>query len=282
MPPMTPSSLFTGPYFGPSAKKQVPYVGPAMRCFKRTLWRAGRFPWNEKFNESFNRLLEESISKLQRDSGYDSSGIIGEKTFRLLTQLKDKDDPTKLAMDDVAVNFLEDDWEMHHPPLDPPIERVREALREWLLATVDAADKWHYTQNRPGSYNTFVETDPRDGGQGDCSLHPLFGAYWVRNKTGIKVPDPMGRGFDRWGNSDTLLDMWAHAPVRSGNYEIGDIAIYGPSWKTKHVTQCSERGRAGEAEFTSHGSEAGPYQTRVYYRDDLLVVVRPQLVPVTA
>ena len=55
------SNLFSGPYYGPSAKKQVTYHGPAMRGVKRVLWRAGRFPWNNRFNEHFNIGLEKAI-----------------------------------------------------------------------------------------------------------------------------------------------------------------------------------------------------------------------------
>jgi hypothetical protein len=60
-------------------------------------------------------------------------------------------------------------------------------------------------------------------------------------------------------------------------FYIGDMALYGPTLShTTHVTVCRQGGDLMGSVWTSHGSEAGPYATRLRYRSDFLLVVRSE------
>jgi hypothetical protein len=55
------------------------------------------------------------------------------------------------------------------------------------------------------------------------------------------------------------------------------MALFGSSLgNTKHVTICRRNGDTMSSIWTSHGSERGPYATRLRYRSDLLCVVRAE------
>ena len=55
------------------------------------------------------------------------------------------------------------------------------------------------------------------------------------------------------------------------------MALYGHSLNnTSHVTICRRGGGTQTSIWTSHGSERGPYATRLIYRSDLLLVVRSE------
>lgn len=274
---MTLVDLYTGPWYGPSnhqGKKAT--HGKPIIAIKRTVSRArpDLFPWAE-FNADYNRRLERALAQIQREHEILGTGQLGEPTFRLLQKLHRQEHPHEMAMDNVAINLFEDEWGRLHPPV-LPIKKVHDAIAEYWRGAVAYNSIWHYLQRRP--FRTLGRA-PHSGGYSDCSEMTTAALYYVRLATGIYVPDPNGRGYDGWGNSDT---QWATNKTRrvlDGHYEIGDIGVFGPEWHTRHVVMCFEPGPPSVAVFGSNGSEAAPNETRIYYRSDLLGVVRPILIP---
>lgn len=133
-----------------------------------------------------------------------------------------------------------------------------------------------YTQHRP--FDPTV--DPQDGFRGDCSSYATQSFDWMRdNLDGPRVLDPNGvvewDGYG-WTGSLLLTNHRYHVPLDRRFY-VGDIAIFGSSFfNTKHCVICAKGGDRATAEWSSHGSNAGPFRVKLSYRpDDLLGVYRP-------
>jgi hypothetical protein len=269
--PITP---FSGPWYGPSIRGAKAYRGPAAVALKRAVsrWDPKVLPWR-RFNDRYNVRLENALKKFQRKHVLKATGQCGLPTFRALRrQVNRKGDP---IFDHVCVTLFEDAWNTAHPPKPPAIVSVREALVEYLKGIEAHAWEWHYNQRR--AY-TGLGADPDDGGQADCSSSMMLGCFWARRETGIYVPDPSGFAYAGWGNTQSIWNRLSWNRVTDGKYAVGDMALYGSTWNTKHVTMCRSQGSSRTAIFTSDGSEAAPYSTRLFYRGDLLAVVRPVLV----
>jgi len=276
-----PSAPFSGPWYGPSNNVGARrYAGPAAVGIKRTLSRArpDLFEW-KRFDNVYNRSLEDAIKKFQRAHKIaPASGQCGLPTFTALRRSKvpaGSPHAGEWAMDWVAVSAFEDAWDIAHPPKPPAVVAVRQSIAAYCVDMENYQAKWHYTQQRP---YTGLGDEPEDGGYGDCSGYCIYAYGWARDHTGIHVPDPSGYNYAGYGNSQSIWLRNDDQIVRDGVYEVGDCALYGPSYRTKHISICRTRGTASEAIFSSFGSEAGPYPTRVKYRTDLLAVVRPDLV----
>lgn len=269
--------LYTGPWRGPSNRSSVaPYKGPVAIALKRIVSRArpDLLKW-QGFDDSYNRRLEKALAVLQRNHDIPGTGQTGEATFRMLMKLKRHGHPDELAADNVALNLLEDAWAKLHPP-ETPLHKVQTALADFLLEMETYSAIWDYLQRRAMES---LGVKPQHGGRSDCSEENTAAPFFMRTATGVFVPDPNDRGFDGYGNTDTLYATNKTRIVRDGRYQIGDMPIYGPAYRTRHTTMCRQPGTASTAIFTSNGSMAGPLPTRVYYRDDLLAVVRPRLLP---
>lgn len=274
---MNTVDLYTGAWYGPSNKQgHAAYHGPAAIALKRIVSRADPdlLPWT-RFDDKYNRRLERGIAALQRKHDIPGTGQTGRPTFNLLMRLPRKGHPHELAADNVAINLLEDAWAILHPPVTP-IQKVHNELGDFLAEMEAYGTIWHYLQRRPFST---LGRSPHRGGYSDCSEMVAAACYYVRLAVGIFTPDPNGRGYDGYGNSDTLYAVNRHRTVTNGSYEVGDVGVYGLAYRTRHVTMCRVPGSSASAIFTSNGSEAGPLPTRVRYRGDLLAVVRPRLVP---
>src|SRR5262245_204453 len=103
----------------------------------------------------------------------------------------------------------------------------------------------------------------------DCSSHATQSYYFA----GAPDPNP-GENYSGYGYTGTLINN----PKVGSPYEVGDLAIYGTSYgNTTHVVTCFQAGSSSSARWCSHGSEAAPYSVALYYRSDLLAVVRPGL-----
>jgi hypothetical protein len=269
--------LFSGSWYGPSNRHgAAAYHGSAAIALKRIVSRADPdlLPWT-RFDAAYNRRLERALAALQRKHGIPGTGQTGRPTFTMLMRLPRHGHPHELAADNVAINLLEDAWAILHPPITP-LQQVHGAIADFLREAEAYAAIEHYFQRRP---MMTLGRAPHRGGYNDCSELATDALYWPRIAVGVFTPDPNGRAFDGWGNTDTLYATNKIRTVRSGAYEIGDLAIFGPAYKTRHVTICRSPGSSATAIFTSNGSEAGPLPTRVNYRGDLLAVVRPRLVP---
>lgn len=276
---------FAGPFYSP-ADPRGPDISPYLRGVKRSLsrWDDTLLPWAQ-FDDRYNRRLEFAVKAFQHDHGLTATGQWGKPSHDVLEKaLRNRGRGThEPAIDSVALMLMEDGYDLKHPPVVvQPIETVRASIAAYLEQCERYRQIIHYLQQRP---MRSLGDDPAHGYNGDCSELAVASCYWARTHTGIHVPDPTNYGYGGYGNSDTLYAVNRYRKI-TGFYEVGDIAIYGPPWKTRHVTICRQRGDFNTAIFTSHGSEAGPLPTRLGYRasiyggpvGDLLAVVRPRLV----
>lgn len=153
---------------------------------------------------------------------------------------------------------------------------ARRRIRRYCERSEAAKASIHYSQARP---MTHLGDEPEAGFTADCSGFATSAFYWAdRHVRGFDVDDPNGLDYNGTGYTGTLL---AHNRRRrvplDRKFFIGDLALYGPSLgQTTHVVICRKGGKADEAVWSSHGSEAGPYAVRLHYRDDLLCVVRSE------
>lgn len=288
--PGFPRALYP-PDAASQGKKPSP-DGPDVIAYKRTISRAGRWPWGS-FDDSYSNAFahgkpggnvgNSGVGGVQRQGGIEpDSGWIGEKTFNLLRSIRI---PAGLphagepAMDEIAVGLLEDAWQRFQaPPPQASRQDVEEAIVDFLTRSIAANPAWHYSQARPMSN---LGWEPEREQSADCSTSSTDAYYWPRQVTGVAVPDPNRfadgfGGFDGRGYTGSLVA----APRCSTPYKIGDLGIYGESTSdTSHVVTCYVPGSASSAEWCSHGSESGPYAVELNYRTDLVATVRPGLMP---
>lgn len=272
--PPNPSRLkLARPLYGPSNPKG-PSKGPDVIAVKRALSRAfpDEFEWAD-FDLIYNQRLSRSMQRVQAAHGISPiTGNYGKLTHELLRTSRRQGHPTEWAYDATAINLMQAKWEdIHNPPPDPEVQ-VKAAAVDFMRKALAAADLWSYSWARPMSG---LGRDPRLKQISDCSGGVTEVLYWVKMVTGIMIPDPNGRGWDGYGNTDSL---WATNSSRivTGTYEVGDMALY---WAhSGHVTMCMEPGGPGSAVWWSNGSQSAPNTTSLHYRTDLRGVVRPRLV----
>lgn len=151
---------------------------------------------------------------------------------------------------------------------------ARRLIRKFLEQSELNRSKIHYTQARP--FKAYVYPDV--GYRGDCSSYVTQAfAYAEDILDGVPLHDPNGRvEYDGYGFTGTLLATnHGHRVPLDRKFYVGDLAIFGSYWNTKHVTVCRRNGYEADAVFSSHGSDAGPLPTRLRYRPDLVGVYRP-------
>lgn len=280
---MSVNALYAGPFYGPG-DKNGPDNSPYMRGVKRGLSRAGYLTWAQ-FDDAYNKRTVNAVHAFKADKKNhltDKNGNVWgklahealEKAHRVDGNGKATDEP---ALDHVALMLMEDGWSLKHPkPVKTNIEKVREAIAEYLEECIRYRSIIHYLQERP---MRSLGVSPSHGFKGDCSELDVAACYWARTKTGIHVPDPSGYGFEGYGNTVSIYNTNRSRKLNVyGSFEVGDMALYGP-YASRHTTICRVRGTAANARFTSHGSEVGPIDTLLRYRGDLFAVVRPILVP---
>jgi hypothetical protein len=133
---MVPVPGFPRPVYPPDAasKGKTPSTpGPDIEAYKRTVSRAGRWPW-QKFDETFSdgfshgtsgNVGESGVAGVQRQQGIDDSGWIGEKTFNTLRSIRvpeGKPHAGEMAMDVTAQNLIGEAWVIFggKPTTEPP------------------------------------------------------------------------------------------------------------------------------------------------------------------
>lgn len=152
--------------------------------------------------------------------------------------------------------------------------KVRKAIANYCLRSEHSQPQIHYSQARPYHH---LGVSPEHGFIADCSSFVTGTFFWAGDETNIKVLDPNGRQYDGYGYTGTLLHENIGHPVREDKkFLAGDIALYGPAYRTKHTVICRSAGMAATSVWTSHGSESGPVSVRLNYRSDLLCVLRPK------
>jgi len=154
-------------------------------------------------------------------------------------------------------------------------QQARYVMRRYLERTEANKGKIHYSQSRP---LTSLLDAPTSTFWTDCSGLVISAYAWTNYWCPFKVRSPVAYGYTGYGNTDSILSENRRRRVPLDHkFYIGDMALYGPNFsRTTHVTICRQGGNTMSSIWTSHGSEAGPYATRLGYRRDLLVVVRAE------
>jgi len=272
--PPNPTRLkLARPLYGPSHPKG-PSVGPDVVSVKRATARGWPdiFPWAD-FDQIYNGRLEKAWRVIQAKNGIaPTSGQYGTLSHDLLRHKRRQGYPLEWAFDAIAINLMQAKWEAIHNPPPSPEEFIKATLVDYMRRALAAAALWHYEQWRP-MQNLGVNPDKRE--TSDCSGGVTGAFYWARMVTGLLVPDPNGRTFDGYGNTDSLWAANSGRRVTSGMYEVGDLALY---WAHNgHVSMCMEPGDSGSSNWWSNGREAAPNTMSLYSRSDLRGVLRPKL-----
>lgn len=158
--------------------------------------------------------------------------------------------------------------------LTPNQKKTARTLIQSYLVKCEAHElSKHYSQLRPMSH---LGDSPEQEWTADCSGYATGAFYWADKWTpGFKVEDPNGLSYSGWGYTGTLLSRnFRHQVPLDRTFFIGDMGLYGPASRTRHVVICRKGGNISTAVWSSFGSERGPIPVRLGYRSDLLCVVR--------
>jgi len=149
--------------------------------------------------------------------------------------------------------------------------KIRAAMSNYMLRCEHSRPQIHYSQARPYHH---LGVTPEHGFTADCSSYVTGVYFWSSDQSNLPVRDPNGLSWSGYGYTGTLLheNIAHHAP--EDKYLVGDMALFGPAYRTKHVTICRTPGTSNTSIWSSHGSESGPVPTRLNYRSDLLCVLR--------
>ena len=153
-------------------------------------------------------------------------------------------------------------------------KQARFVIRRYLEQSELAQPKIHYSQFRP---LTSLGDPPSHGFTTDCSGLVISAYYWANMWCPFRVKSPGGFGWNYGYTGSILAENRSRRVPLDHKFFIGDMALFGRNLSsTSHVTICRRGGGTQDSIWTSHGSERGPYATRLNYRSDLLVVVRSE------
>ena len=152
-------------------------------------------------------------------------------------------------------------------------KQARTLIQNYLLRCESHELSKHYSQHRP---MTHLGRSPLEEWIADCSGYATGAFFWADKWTpSFKVEDPNGLSYSGWGYTGTLLSRnFGHQVPLDHTFFVGDMGLYGPASRTKHVVICRKGGNISTAIWSSFGSERGPIPVRLGYRSDLLCVVR--------
>jgi hypothetical protein len=286
--PMVKVDGFPRPLYPPDAAergKKPSTDGPDVIAYKRTVSRAGRWPWpatgsagfDDTFSNGFSHgksgnVGESGIAGVQRQQNVDATGWVGETTFNLFRSIripKGLPHAGEPAMDATAVKLIDEAWQLYkgkEPTPEPPAdeETVRKLIVEFAEIGLANTSQWDYRQYRPVPLNVNPASPP----DGDCSSSVIWAFDYANRKCGVNVPDPAKQGWSGYGNTDYYEDDW---PKVSGSYKVGDLGHY-----NGHVTMCIKAGDWNTSDWWSFGSEP-PSRRKLNYRSDFRFVCRPPL-----
>lgn len=152
-------------------------------------------------------------------------------------------------------------------------KQARQLIQNYLVKCELYERTKHYSQMRPMGH---LGDAPAEEWLADCSGYATGAFYWADKWTlGFKIEDPNGLSYSGWGFTGTLLSRnFNHRVPLDRTFFIGDMGLYGPASRTKHVVICRKGGNISTSVWSSFGSERGPIPVRLGYRSDLLCVVR--------
>src|SRR5262249_9815977 len=121
-PMVVPQSMFPRPLYPPDAAakgKQPSVNGPDVEAYKRTVWRAGRWPgpasnFDRAFSNGFSHgkggnVTDTGVAGVQRQQKIDDTGWIGQATFNTLMSIRvpeGKPNAGQMACDANAANLI--------------------------------------------------------------------------------------------------------------------------------------------------------------------------------
>jgi len=160
--PMVAVPGFPRPLYPPDAAakgKKPSGDGPDVEAYKRTVSRAGRWPW-QSFDRAFSNgfshgtsgnVGESGIAGIQRQQKLEPTGWIGEATFNTLRSIRvpeGRPHAGEMAMDKTAANLIAEAWKMFAgapppkpDPAPPPTSKsARQARLEKAIAELGVTE----------------------------------------------------------------------------------------------------------------------------------------------
>src|SRR5262252_1432126 len=147
--PMVKVAGFPRPLYPPDAAQHghAPSTdGPDVEAYKRTVSRAGRWPWqtfDQAYSNGFAHGTSGNVGKtgvagVQRQQDLDDTGWLGSKTFNTLRSIRvpeGKPHAGEMAMDAQAVKLINQAWEKFggHEP-DPDQGTIRQAALQACIS----------------------------------------------------------------------------------------------------------------------------------------------------
>ena len=193
--PMVAVPGFPRPLYPPDAasKGKTPSAnGPDVEAYKRTVWRAGRWPgpasnFDRAFSNGFSHgkgtgnVGDSGIAGVQRQQGLSDTGWVGNNTFNLLRSLRVPEGPHKgeMAMDANAANLIAQAWQLYGGKEPEVPASSGKTTRERAL--VAACGDLGYKESPAGSNNS------KYGQWYGCNNQPWCAAavtYWFEVDAG--------------------------------------------------------------------------------------------------
>jgi hypothetical protein len=159
---------FPRPLYPPDAasKGKTPSInGPDVEAYKRTVWRAGRWPgpasnFDRAFSNAFSHgngpnVVNTGIAGVQRQQNVEATGWVGNATFNLLRSIRCPQGPHEgeMAMDANAANLIAQAWQLYggeEPSPEPPAPSGKTTRQRAL----DAAIGYLGVKEDPAGSNT--------------------------------------------------------------------------------------------------------------------------------
>jgi hypothetical protein len=247
---MVPLPGFPRPLYWPGAPGHEPSSdGPDVIGYKRTVSRAGRWPW-QKFDDSYSRAFatgrsgnvsETGVAGVQRQLGIDDTGFIGRATFNGLRSIiipSPLPHAGEYAMDANAQTLIAEAYYLFNPPT-APARTVREqalALAQQYIGLTEEPTgsnmtpfgKWYGMDGVPwcAIFCTYCfECGPSSGSpsfaQGSRYAYvPYIVADALNGDNGLEVTDDPQPG-------DLVCFDWDGGEAdHVGFYESGDVAQF--------------------------------------------------------
>jgi CHAP domain len=162
--PMVKVIGFPRPLYPPDAAKygKRPSVdGPDVIAYKRTVSRAGRWPW-QAFDDAYSNgfahgssgnVAETGVAGVQRQQHLDATGWIGKTTFNTLRSIRVPSGPHEgeMAMDEYAASLIDEAFERFggSEPAPDPVGSIRVAALERAIGELGTAEYPHGSNLNP-------------------------------------------------------------------------------------------------------------------------------------
>ena len=154
--PMVELPGFPRPLYPPDANrhgKRPSADGPDVIAYKRTVSRAGRWPW-QAFDDAFSNgfahgtsgnVGNTGLAGVQRQQDLDDTGWLGKNTFNTLRSIRCPKGPHEgeMAMDGYSVELLVQAWDMFggHEPTGPSGGTLRQAALDKAISQIGVKEQ---------------------------------------------------------------------------------------------------------------------------------------------